>query len=202
MRQRPELYLGRRSITAMRDYLGGFQSAMYVFGIKNSSEKLLPLDFWFFNEYVANHFNWYESTAGWNNIILQENDFDEEKSLWVFYELFDGFRALSIENYCHTVLREENINYHYENEYAPKRGDGIKTEPLYINPKEAYMIRLTDSTGFLWMVNTDLHHRLWQKIFKTRNEIEMFSKQCFGTIMDWKHIETDNIEFHTKADFN
>lgn len=45
-----------------------------------------------FNDWVANHFGWRESTAGWKNIILKDSNGSEELSLKKFFELFDLFK--------------------------------------------------------------------------------------------------------------
>jgi len=103
IRKRPGLYLGSPSITALYHYLHGFSSALDRLGNIGLTVRLLPLPFSYFHSFVANHYDWFESTSGWCNIILQENDLDEEKSLETFFELFDKFMSLSIRQ-CQLVL--------------------------------------------------------------------------------------------------
>lgn len=203
MRHRPAMYLGRISLTALYDYLGGFQHAMYGLS-KDGIKKLIPLPFIFFNDYVANYYNWYEATTGWKNIILREMNNDDEKGLWTFYELFDSFKALSIQSCVFAILNKESINYHYTDEFAPKCSqppDYEKREPLYINPNVVYMIELTCNAGYLCLVETDSQHRLEHKIYKRKEEIEAFVKQCFGLALEWKCTEIKNIEFHKEFQY-
>ena len=199
IRRCPGACIGRASITALYHNLGGFQMALRYFLEPDNPQRLFPLEFWFFNEFVARYYNWVESTAGWCGIILEENQYDEEKSFWVFYELFDAFKALSIQH-CHcATLDKEHIHHHCTSERAPRRllpPDYKKTEPMYLDPVEVYIIELTDSAGFLCMVNTEAQHRLQRWIYKNRDCAEEYIKSCFGSSLSWENIEADNIEFY------
>jgi|GEM_PF-5731698 len=68
IRHKPGMYIGSASITVLDAHLGGFQSAMRLFG-KFEPKTLFPLPFWYFHEFVANHYGWFGATAGWKNII-------------------------------------------------------------------------------------------------------------------------------------
>jgi len=198
MRHRPALWLGSMNLTALRNYANGFAGGIDKF-VKYRFDELFPLPFWFFHEFVARHYGWYESTAGWCNIILKEMQHAEEKGLLIFYELFDVFKALSIQSCFVAALSPENIKYHYTNKYGtPKRAlppDYKKTEPLYIEPIEVFMIELTNDAGFLCMVNTDTQHRLERRIYKDKNEIATYIERCFGLPLAWEQIEISNIKF-------
>ena len=201
IRPNPVLYLGRTSLSALYDYMIGFTSALDRLGQNDKVERLIPLHFSFFRDYVAIYYNWSNSTSGWHSIILHENDYDEKKSLETFYELYDSFMSLSIRHCQITSLNEESLNYHNTNERVPKKSlppDYPKIEPLYINPTEIYLIELSDSVGFIFMVNTDLQHELCRNIYKSKNAVKVFIKQCFGSSLKWENINMDNYEFSMK----
>jgi len=202
VRFNPALFMGRLSITALHDYLGGFLSAMIVFGKESSPEKLFPLPFWFFHEYVANHYGWNESTAGWRNIILREKYFNEEKSLWAFYELFDSFLDLSIQQCFSISLSKENIDYHYTNEFAPRRATTPELiyGPLYVNPVDAYVFELTQNAGYIFLVNTSSCHMLERKIYKEKNSLDMYIKQCFGSVLNMQIVDIKNFTLNMKLE--
>ena len=202
IRNKPQIHLGGcLSITALYTYLSGFQAALYELKEKEEIKQLLPLPFHYFHDYVANHYHWGESTLGWRHIILKEVNGDEEHGFWAFFELFDAFKALTIQQ-CHVAtLQEDNIHHHYTSKYAPKRGlppDFETLEPLYINPIEAYMIELTQQAGFICLINTETQHMLCHSIFLNQANLEAFLHSCFGPSLHWKRIEIDNIEFSMK----
>ncbi len=64
--QRPAMYTGENTLSSIRSYLSGYRSAMMDMGIEDDS---IP-EFGNFHEFVRSHFNYYESTAGWMNMIL------------------------------------------------------------------------------------------------------------------------------------
>ena len=208
IRQRPGLYIGNNSATAMYHYLGGFMAAMHRLRAEDKATQLLPLPFMFFNDYVSNHYCGKQSAMGWCSIILEKNSFDEEKSLEIFFELFSKFKTLSILHCQYAKLTEEAITFHYTSEYAPKvfrqrddkqagalyPHDYKPAEPLYLNPKEIYLMELSDA-GSIFMVNTDSQHRVERGIYKSENEIKSHLAQCFGNSLDWNDIEMDNYDF-------
>jgi len=46
-----------------------------------------------FHDWVANYYDWKESTAAWKNIILKECEGDVSLSVDVFFKLYDLFQA-------------------------------------------------------------------------------------------------------------
>ena len=195
IRNKPQIHLGScLSITALYTYFSGFQAALYELKEKEEIKQLLPLPFDYFHDFVANHYHWRESTLGWQGIILKEANGDEERGLWTFFELFDTFKALAIRQ-CHVAaLQENHIHHHYTSKYAPKRGlppDLQTLEPLYLNPREVYVIELAQQAGFICLTNAEAHHR----IFPNQANLEAFLHSCFGLSLHWRRIKIDNIEF-------
>ena len=82
-RKRPGMYFGSNSILHFRSFYDG----MIEF---SESDPLRG-----FNEWVAEHYNWPESTVGWANIILKECGGDEDNALKTFFELYDAFKNKS-----------------------------------------------------------------------------------------------------------
>jgi hypothetical protein len=87
IRERPPLYLGTRSISALSAYLQGFGFAQRVHGIDAPSQ--LPIDF---HDWVAYRLHYYESTKGWARMILEQSP-DESGALDKFFELLDEHRV-------------------------------------------------------------------------------------------------------------
>ena len=88
-RTKPNLYIGDRNITTLYNFLNG---AFFALKIHEVESRESEPDFRKFHDWVADHYNWFESTAGWKNIILKECDGDEEKALDVFFNLYDEFK--------------------------------------------------------------------------------------------------------------
>ena len=201
IRQTPILYIGRKSVSALYHHIMGFGSAMHRFGITDKIEKLLPLPIMqgYFHDYVANYYNYSESTAGWCNIILQENDFDEEKGYEMFLKLFDIFSSLSIQHCLYAKLNGDAISYHNTNKYAPKKTlapDYVQIEPLYRNPVEVYLFELSHNAGYIHMINTDTQHCLHTGMHKHENNAAAYLKNSFGPDFRWCDMDVENYKFY------
>jgi len=89
VRRCPAVYLGQNSLIRLRAFLDG------CFCVAREHE--IPTDerppFGELHDWVARRFGWYESTAGWCNIILQECGGDDAKALSRFFELIDEYRG-------------------------------------------------------------------------------------------------------------
>lgn len=87
-RKRTPMYTGDWTITSLAAFINGF-------GLATSINNLNDNDTFRFNEFpdwIAKYFGWFESTAGWKNIILKECNGDERKALDRFFELYDQFK--------------------------------------------------------------------------------------------------------------
>ena len=82
-KRRPELFIGKRSITLLYMYYSGFRRALYENNIEQRSYgKVIE-----FTEWAAKRYNDINS-HNWSGIILEQADGDEAKGLDMFYELF------------------------------------------------------------------------------------------------------------------
>jgi hypothetical protein len=83
IRERPAMYLGQRSLSALSQYLQGYWMALSVHGIQCAFP--LPQDF---HDWVAYRLHFYESTSGYRNMILKRVP-DESAALDRCFELLD-----------------------------------------------------------------------------------------------------------------
>ena len=88
IRPRPAMYIGSNSLVRLRAFLDGCFYMADEFGIECCERP----DFGGLHDWVARRFGWYESTAGWCNIIVQECSGDEGKALDRFFELVEEYR--------------------------------------------------------------------------------------------------------------
>jgi hypothetical protein len=88
IRDNPELYIGEKSLTALYNNINGFNLSCWV---HNIVENVKP-SWQGFHDYVASQLEYSESTSGYKNMILEENAFDEIKSLNMFFELIDSYK--------------------------------------------------------------------------------------------------------------
>ena len=198
--KKPLLFLRNAGIFQLHDFISAYLFAFHDMKIEEKPQKLFPLPFWLFNEFVANLYYYYESTAGWCNIIYQENNNDDEKSFVEFFKLYESFISLKANSCYKFILSKENIEFHYKNKFAPQRviyfKEISKTEPLYINPIEVNLIELTCDFGYLCLVITDSKSILVNEIYKSEQEAKLYIKMCFGEMPNWEMVQTDNIEFN------
>lgn len=88
IRDKPELYIGNKTLTTLYNNINGYNLCCFVNDIK---EDLIP-DWAEFHDFVAFQLNYYESTSGYKNMILEKNNFNEQESLKAFYNLLDLFK--------------------------------------------------------------------------------------------------------------
>jgi hypothetical protein len=87
IRERPAMYMGERSLSALWHYLHGYIEALRFHDIV--TRDVLPPDF---HDWVAYRLHFYESTSGYRNMILKRVP-DEAAALDRFFELLDDHRA-------------------------------------------------------------------------------------------------------------
>ncbi|HCN77458.1 MAG TPA: hypothetical protein DIT13_09735 [Verrucomicrobiales bacterium] len=88
IQQRPEMFLGRPSISALWNFLNGWCLACTKHGLADEALSL-PADF---HEWVAYRLRFHESTTGWCRMIL-ERALDEAEGLKMFFQLKDDHRT-------------------------------------------------------------------------------------------------------------
>lgn len=193
LRERFALYMGSKSITLLRSFLDGAVYASHILGIDDGYNDFSPIPLRFFNDYVAQFYNYFESTAGWMNMILNKNNGEEETSFDMFYTLLDNFRSINISKIQKCVLTQEQKNFHIVNEYAPKRvshNDCNRIEPLFIDPKAIYLIELSNSLGYLCMVEANKTIFLHSCLLRSRQSAIKYFKSHFSGSYNWYLVES------------
>lgn len=159
IRTRPGMFIGDNKISTLRTFLDGYFYAQQYF--PENTISLEPLPFFMFHDFVANYYH--ESACmGWNGIILQQTNNNEEEGMKLFFELFDIFRSIRIADCQVAELTTENIEYHNTNNSAYRQcilgseyngGEDVFDKcikvPIYIHAQKVYCIRLTDNYGYL-----------------------------------------------------
>ena len=86
LKNRPEIYLGKRSISLLDTFIAGFVYAYFTEYGKAAFEN----DFSGFNKWIAEKYSIIEN-INWVTIILMQAENDEERALDLFYELLSEF---------------------------------------------------------------------------------------------------------------
>jgi hypothetical protein len=86
---RPAMYLGSTTITALQNFIDGYNFACYI---KDVEERLSP-PWQDFHEFVRARTGFAESTGGWCYMLLHHCDGDETVALALFFEWFAAFTA-------------------------------------------------------------------------------------------------------------
>jgi len=84
LRERPGMYLGKKSITLLDAYFGGYIHDEF------KSNPNYHTSFSGFTDFVRKYHDG-SLSKGWSTLILDAVDGDEEKAVDVFYELLDKF---------------------------------------------------------------------------------------------------------------
>lgn len=95
-RNRTGMYIAENKITSLKGFIDGYFHALDCMEIHHGETE--P-NFDEFHDWVANYFDWRESTAGWKNIILEESNGDENQAVKLFFEVYDKFRASQVGEY-------------------------------------------------------------------------------------------------------
>lgn len=88
IQKRPELYIGEKTLTCLSNNINGYNLSSFI----NNTEKENKNIWEEFNDFVAEKVGYFESTSGYKNMILEKNEFDETKSLNMFFELLEQFK--------------------------------------------------------------------------------------------------------------
>lgn len=85
-RNRIQMYLGKKEISLLNQFLFGVHMAQSIYDIKS-----IEGDFSYgeFHDQVCDFYKWPESTSGWKNMILTESNGDEEKAVDEFFRVYD-----------------------------------------------------------------------------------------------------------------
>lgn len=174
------MYIGDHSITALYSFLNGYSMALKRLSIEDHTDTLLPLPFWFFHEYAARQYGYYESTSGWRNMILDHTNHDESQGLDAFFVMYEQFKSLKIVRYTYAVLDIKHQQFY-------------EKEPLYPDPVKVHLVELTP--GYLLLIETKEKYVLVNSLYPNKQAPLDYAEQCFGSITKWKCEEIGNLVF-------
>ena len=203
IRKRPGMYLKKVSITQLELIYMGFWLSLQINNIpyENKSKKLFPLPFDYFNEFIICHYDTGSRALNSFSNILRINNYDEEKSFEIFFELYDKFMALDIEYCQEIVLDKKNIEYNFENLFVryiicqEETGEFTESIPIYENPTEVYLVKIINKTGYLVLIKLNGILKSTGKIFASSQKAKKHIKSLFGDISDlkWKKVKDYSI---------
>lgn len=191
VRKNPSMYLGGKSITLLNAFLTGF-SACERYNHLCDDSRLLPLDFWYMNEFVAHCYDDdYSSNAGWAFIILQHCNGDEEKALNKFFDFYDEFRAVAVTACRKAVLTDENRAYHEQHGTYKVDENGIRLTRIYEGTRRLYKVVFSGRMPSVLV----LEHNGGRKVIKAPNGgAEQFVKENFGENVVWEKFPLSEFE--------
>ncbi|MCL2862334.1 MAG: hypothetical protein FWE22_07995 [Firmicutes bacterium] len=196
IRPRPGMYLGIGSLSRLQAYMGGFFHAYNNLKVKqNPKNYILPLPFWFFHEFIKNHYGEIASTAGWCNLILSNNSNDDEKSLEVFFSLIDIYKNLTVVKCQMAEISEENNKFNLKNKLSPKYSIGNNRKLYSAIPKvnKIFIYELSNNAGYFCTIELENEIHIIMTIEKTDFEIKKFFDNLFGENLKWNIISFENV---------
>ncbi|NOU98588.1 hypothetical protein [Paenibacillus planticolens] len=191
IKEKPALYLGKKNFTILHGFIHGFSHAEFVYKIVEEYSNLFPLPFHFFHEYVRVKLGYHESTSGWYNMIFEKNNYDEETSFDEFFRFYEEFNNLKIQNCVSSILSDENIYFHINDQSTPKRWIGFDEngnsviKPLFSNPEKILLMKLSNNLGYLRVILTQKECFLVLKFSQHKKKSTEYFHMCFGEKLNW-----------------
>lgn len=181
--KRPGMYIGTNNLSALHQFINAYTFCANMHDIQE--EKIFP-PFYYFHEFIRKKYNWFESTSGWCNMILKENNDNEEEALADFFTTIKVFQSLESISIKKVKLTQENI---INNENKGSRyGTG---ELVYKNPQEIYLVEYSQNFGFAYFVIDNGGNNDFLSTYKTKNEVIEILEQQFGKIEKWETLQGD-----------
>lgn len=139
--ERPNRYLFERKISALWNYLRGYQNALCDLKIH---QKDLP-NFDYFSTWICGRINTnYDLSVGWYWHLLKYYNDDEEKAFLEFFNFLIEFRKAQPIIKCHQILESKKKFYFNSN----------KDIPAFINTKKIFILNLPPSKSH-WVIFAD-----------------------------------------------
>ena len=90
LRNKPAMYLGRKSLHDLRSWLDGFQYAIFI---NDGTALKMDVDLSAFDTFIQDHYDWHD-VGGWSAKIMYYNRIDTE-AFDEFFKLYDEFRLIN-----------------------------------------------------------------------------------------------------------
>jgi hypothetical protein len=194
IRSKPGLFLGTPSIIRLEAYIHGFSHCLFCEREVNveAQTTILPLPFWFFHEFVKNYYGAFESTLGWCNLILENNNSNDEKAFEHFFTLYDIFNNLSIIDSEIAEIYQSNIDFSNSNTMTHKICVNGKCTPFFPNAENVFIHELSNNTGYICVVELRDEYQIMMSIVSKKiYYIDLF-KYMFGEKLYWKKTKFNN----------
>jgi len=142
-------------------------------------------------------YSWGESTTGWKNVILQENNNDEIKALDVFFDQIDKFKKLHPISIEYIELTKENLEFN-DSELCKTKVYNRKTKlfdlPVYEKADKVFLVEHSHNFGFSIFVSYKgkLTGNDWTNRFKSAEKAKSFTKNLFSSNQQWNPL-TENL---------
>ncbi len=191
IQKRPGMYIGNNTITSMETFLNGY---IFASDINNLNLDIYP-KFWYFHEWVKEHYNWFESTAGWKNIILAESNNDEEKALNVFFELIAKFKEIKPISVKYIYLENENITFYLSELLKESKSNQFSLPPLYKNAEKVILVEHSQNFGISVFITSqqEILGLDWRERFKSTQKAINFINKLFNINRKFKKVENINL---------
>ena len=143
VKRRPEMYMGKKSLTAMQIFLEGYSYAARQAGEweRLISENGIP--YRYINDYAWNKYE----TSIISHHLLEIADRNEEHALKLFYELIDEIQQIKITNAWEICLTKKNRHFDRDEKYETFHFPN-KVINLYSDAERVYKIELSDGAVY------------------------------------------------------
>jgi hypothetical protein len=176
IRMRTGMYIGDASPTHLSSFLSGYYIAKRIENIKEEE----PI-FGGFHDWVANKYDYSESTSGWAYMIE-----DKKEALDLFYELLDEYRGIRHRQIARVDFNhEEKTDKSWIGYSRLKKVRGTFAETLKPLPKEIIIREMKVNGEWFQMVAKNENEEIlftWnseelEKVFKRAKEIFGIEKE-------------------------
>lgn len=202
IRRKPAMYLGTRSVTKLKAFLDGYRFAVLLSNDSEYEDRLIPLPFSFFYDFVAKKFN-DACNTGWCDIILRQVKYNESDGLELFFELLDKYKEIAITQCLRAELSGENINWlrnesiKYQYRLSDDTLKGDTKIPIYNdNVIAVYKLGLSEENS--WILAVEDKCSLLLNWYNNEAELINFANTMFGRL-NWKAVETESVSLIEKT---
>lgn len=193
-RMRTAMYIGCLSPTHLQSFLFGCSSSLFGY-ISKKDRDIKPEEpkFYRFFDWVANKFNYSESTSGWAYMIEDQRE-DKEEALDLFYELLDEYRGIKHQEIAKIKFNhEDKIDRSWRGYSRLKKVRGTFDEVFKPSPHEIMIRQMNYNGNWFQMVAKNENNDIlftWnseglEEVYKRANEIFGIEKE------EWIHTKED-----------